>query len=195
MTPVFDALNEFGRWLVSHLGPVSIELALLTAIVIAALAALRPQSPAVRHLFWCLVLLKPLTTILIASPVSLGGILELRPAVPVTPAVAVDVADSGRSGAVDASPLTRQRGIGRQLVSSVDASLKHGPMLDCYGIGALLYLLLAAVLGLRLLVGQAYVSFLCRTADVPRDGALAEILARTARRWAWITGRRSWSRT
>ena len=80
MTPPFDALNELGRWLVAHLWPLSIELALLTAVVVTALAAFRVQSPTVRHLFWCLVLLKPLATILVASPVTLYGFLELQPA-------------------------------------------------------------------------------------------------------------------
>ncbi|MCP4251420.1 MAG: M56 family metallopeptidase [bacterium] len=182
MTPLFDALNGFGRWLMEHLWTVSVELAILTALVIAALAVLRVKSPAVRHLFWCLVLIKPLTTILVASPVSLYGFFESQPAPTVFPAAAMDVTGDVRSVPADMETMTKQGTYGRRQVSIERPSIEQEPTLDRYGIAALVYLLAAAGLGLRLLLGYAYVSFLRHTAHVQRDGPLAELLARTADR-------------
>ena len=71
MIHLTELLNSLGRWLVANLWQMSIELAILAAVVAAAIYLLRIKSPAWRHLFWSLVLAKPLVTLLIASPVSL----------------------------------------------------------------------------------------------------------------------------
>ena len=76
MTPPYDVLNEFGRRLVERFGPLSVELAVLSVVVIVVLALLRPKSPAVRHLFWCLVLIKPLATNNFSTGVAKGYIAE-----------------------------------------------------------------------------------------------------------------------
>ena len=80
MNNMIVLLNEFGRWLVMHLGRMSMELALLTGIVLALVYLLRVKSPALRYMFWGLLLAKPVITLLIASPLSFYG--PLSPVVP-----------------------------------------------------------------------------------------------------------------
>ncbi|MCP4590850.1 MAG: M56 family metallopeptidase [bacterium] len=177
-----DTLNNSGRWLTEHLWSVSVELAILTALVVAALAVLRIKSPAVRHLFWCLVLIKPLTTILAASPVSFYGFLQLQPTPNVSLTVADDVAGDMRPFPAGKESMTERRAHVRRQVSIGPPPIGQEPTLDRYGIVAMGYLLAAAGLGLRLVLGCAYVSFLRHTARVQCDGALTELLARTANR-------------
>ncbi len=68
-------LNESGRWLVAQLGRMSMELAILAGVVLIALYVLRVKSPSLRHLFWGLLLAKPVLTFLVASPLSLYAFL------------------------------------------------------------------------------------------------------------------------
>ncbi len=182
MTPPFDTFNDFGRWLMEHLWPVSVELAILTALVVAMLAVLRLKSPAMRHLFWCLVPIKPLATILVASPVSLYGFLKRQPAPIASRTVTVDVTGDVRPFPADMEPATRRRAYGWRQIPNERSSVEQEPILDRYGIAALGYLLVASGLGLRLVLGYAYVSFLRHTARVQRDGPLPELLTRAADR-------------
>ena len=62
------ALNQLGIELVGLLGQSSVELALLTALVLMANRLLPLQSPALRHFIWVLVLLKPVVALAISSP-------------------------------------------------------------------------------------------------------------------------------
>jgi beta-lactamase regulating signal transducer with metallopeptidase domain len=182
MTPACEVLNDLGRWLMKHLGPLSVELAILTILVVAALAVLRLQSPAMRHLFWCLVLVKPLTTILVASPLSLYGFLHPDPAPAVSRVAAADGTGRARPSPANSDPGTRLQAHGASRRSMRGPAVGHEPTLDRWGIAALGYLLVAAGLGLRLVGGYAYVSFLRRTARVQRDGPLVQRLTRAARR-------------
>ena len=191
MTTSVDALNEFGRWLVGHLWPISVELAILAGVVVAALAALRPASPAVRHLFWCLVLVKPMVTILVASPVSLYGVFQIRPEPVVLPALAVDAVEgetTGRLPLADRQLVAQRRAHDRKPIVAECPPVELTATLDRYGIAAVVYLLAVVGFGFRVLLGCAYVSFLRRTAQLQRDGPLVELLARTARRLG-VTGR------
>ena len=61
-------LNQLGIELVGLLGQSSVELALLTALVLMANRLLPLQSPALRHFIWALVLLKPVVALAISSP-------------------------------------------------------------------------------------------------------------------------------
>ena len=61
-------LNQLGIELVGLLGQSSVELALLTALVLMANRLLPLQSPALRHFIWLLVLLKPVVALAISSP-------------------------------------------------------------------------------------------------------------------------------
>ena len=61
-------LNQLGIELVGLLGQSSVDLALLTALVLMANRLLPLQSPALRHFIWVLVLLKPVVALAISSP-------------------------------------------------------------------------------------------------------------------------------
>ena len=54
------ALNELGSQLFGWFGQLSIELAALAVLVLVACHLLPIKSPALRHLLWAIVLLKPL---------------------------------------------------------------------------------------------------------------------------------------
>ena len=59
-------LNGMGHPLLAWLGPLSIELAALALLVLAAGRLIR--SPALRHLLWLAVLVKPLIAVAVSSP-------------------------------------------------------------------------------------------------------------------------------
>ena len=65
------ALNELGSQLFGWFGQLSIELAALAALVLVASYLLPIKSPALRHLLWAVVLLKPLVAIAVSSPYTL----------------------------------------------------------------------------------------------------------------------------
>ena len=64
-----SALNGLGHQLFGWLGPLSIELAALALLVLAAGRLIR--SPALRHLLWLAVLVKPLIAVAVSSPYTL----------------------------------------------------------------------------------------------------------------------------
>ncbi len=182
MNVVTESLNEFGRWLAALLWPMSVELAILTLLVIAVLALLRPSSPAVRHAFWCLVLIKPLTTILVASPASFFDVLKPEP-----PQAVMSVPLADREAVERPAPRAAWAATARRAYEwrpSPNAPLRNEPdaALDRYGLMSLCYLIVAASLALRLVAGLAYVSVLCHRARSLRHGPLADLLAQTARK-------------
>ena len=65
------ALNGLGSQLFGWFGQLSIELAVLAVLVLVASRLLPIKSPALRHLLWAVVLLKPLVAIAVSSPYSL----------------------------------------------------------------------------------------------------------------------------
>ena len=65
------ALNGLGNQLFGWFGQLSIELAALAVLVLMASRLLPIKSPALRHLLWAVVLLKPLVAVAISSPYSL----------------------------------------------------------------------------------------------------------------------------
>ena len=65
------ALNELGSQLFGWFGQLSIELAALAILVLIASRLLPIKSPALRHLLWAIVLLKPLIAVAISSPYTL----------------------------------------------------------------------------------------------------------------------------
>ena len=56
--------------MIPHLAQMSIELLVLTGVVCGVIALFRINKPAIRHLFLILILLKPMVTVLIASPIT-----------------------------------------------------------------------------------------------------------------------------
>lgn len=184
MTLLVNVLNDFGRRMIEFLWPLSVELALFAVLVVAALAILRPKSPSMRHLFWCLVLVKPLTTLLVATPVSMYGFLKLEPAprVVVTPTPTAVATGHDGFGLPGTEFVTRRRANGWRLVAAAGTPVESVPTLGGYGLAGMAYLLVVAGLGLRLALGYAYVSSLRHAARIPRDGPLAGLLADTMHR-------------
>ncbi len=169
-------LNESGRWLVAQLGRMSVELAILAGVVLVALYVLRVKSPALRHLFWGLLLAKPVLTFLVASPLSLYAFLwpptpevfftpmpvtqTIQAPLPLRVVPTPDAAPPAAAPRPDTPPFWRQ--------------------IDRYGLATLAWTLVASLLGLRLLLGCAYVALLRTTARTRREGILAELLAEAA---------------
>jgi len=176
------SLNDLGRWLAERLWPLSVELAVLAAIVAGVTVALRLRSPATRHLFWWMVLAKPVATFLIASPLSLYA--WLRPAMP-APAPAVRSAAMEPWSSMPAWPARNgarpARAEGAPPAAQPSDWAMAWRMLDAYGLAAAGWLVVAGTLSARLLAGFVYVGFLRRTARSPAGGPLTEALA-SARR-------------
>ena len=185
MTATVAVLNELGQWLFAHLGRMSIELAILTAIVFVALRLLRVKSPALRHLFWGLLLAKPVATFLIASPLSLYAVLW-PPAPPAPPAINVPVSMPSQimeEPQYD-SPADSAPNPSAPAVASPPPTPSPPPFwrqIDRYGLISLAWIALAGALGLRLLIGCAYVALLRHTAIPQREGLLGETLTEAAR--------------
>jgi len=167
-----ELANVFGRWLFQHFWQMSTELAILAAVVYAAISVLRIRSSALRHLFWCLLLIKPLATFAVASPVSLYWFLRpVERAVPayqpaayrhaVAPPTQPTVAPAP---AAPTQPLSTPRPIAAYRAS-----------LDRYGLLAASWVAGCGAFFLRLVVGFAYVSFLRRT-SVPVSGGLESLV-------------------
>ena len=173
MNNMIVLLNEFGRWLVMHLGRMSMELALLTGIVLALVYLLRVKSPALRYMFWGLLLAKPVITLLIASPLSFYG--PLSPVVPEvfsTPQPFSIVMEKEMEAVV-----TQPETIPSESVPTPQAAMpSFWQQVDGYGWTGIVWATLATLMGLRLLLGYAYVNFLKSTAQVQREGMLADIL-------------------
>lgn len=180
-------MNEFGRWLVVHLWQLSIELAILAAVVLVAIHMLRVRSGRLRHMFWCLVLAKPVATFLVASPLSLYWFL--RPEPPASPTPEPRAVEYRLAATAYRRPRMpeRPRSAPRVEVATV-AAPPWWKMMDAHGFVAVVWSAVALLLGLRLVVGFAFASFLRRSAVVQRDGPLAELAKRTAQ--ALGTGRR-----
>ena len=95
MLNAVSLLNRFGHWLAANLGQMSVELTILAIIVLVTIYLLRVKSPRLRHLFWCLVLAKPVTTLLIASPLSFYQFLMPAAVVAPPPVVIMETAPMG----------------------------------------------------------------------------------------------------
>ncbi|MFH0965049.1 MAG: M56 family metallopeptidase [Planctomycetota bacterium] len=170
MIPFAQTMNAFGQWLVGHLWRMSIELTILAAIVLAAIVILRIRSPRLRHLFLMLLLAKPVVTFLVASPLSLYGFLHpnLTPLPPGAPVVVVERAP----GDVERPPLWWHTRPPAAIPRTETAAPSAWRSLDRYGLAAIVWMMVAGALGLRLIVGWAYVTFLRRTSHVQRAGPL-----------------------
>ncbi|MCC6580823.1 MAG: M56 family metallopeptidase [Phycisphaeraceae bacterium] len=174
---MIQQLNDLGRIFTSPLERVSIELAILAVIVMTTILLLRIKRPAMRHAFWLLVLLKPLATLLVASPLTLYSLMYPAPpaAVQAIPATSRTMAtprmiEMPRQGVV----MPQRRDV------AVTAATPAWRKLNRHGLCATLWLLIAAVLGCRLIAGAWYVARLCRSVDRQRSGPLKELLQRTA---------------
>ena len=160
------ALNGLGPQLFGWFGQLSIELAVLALMVLAASRLLPIKSPALRHLLWVVVLLKPIAAVVVSSPYTL-----FRPFTPLVP-----LAESGREAlaTLPFEPLTAHAA-----AFPVIATSSVG--LTAAGWGAILWIAGAALLIGRILIGHGILWRLRRQAQVQHGGPLFDAL-RQARR-------------
>jgi len=161
MTLWTEVLNDFGRWLYTHLWPLSIELAILALAVPVILYLLRLKSPGLRYLFWGLVLIKPLVSFFVASPVSLYPVVP--PPQEIDRVAAVREYDASADGweAAVAAP-----------EANATVAVDRGIDLDRYGMIGLAWLVVVGLWGLRFVTGCSLVLFLRKTATPQLEGSL-----------------------
>ena len=157
------ALNELGSQLFGWFGQLSIELAALAVLVLVACRLLPIKSPALRHLLWAIVLLKPLVAVAISSPYTL-----FTPFVPL-----VEPSPDTLTFSPVEHPTVQ--------VAAPPAIAASSVPLTTAGWGAILWIAGAVLLIGRILVGYGIVWCLRSQAQVQRDGPLFDAL-RQARR-------------
>ncbi len=152
------ALNELGSQLFGWFGQLSIELAALAVLVLVASYLLPIKSPALRHLLWAVVLLKPLVAIAVSSPYTL--FTPFVPLVEPSPDTLTFSPVEHPTVQVAAPPVIA--------ASSVP--------LTTAGWGAILWIAGAVLLIGRILVGYGIVWCLRQQAQVQHDGPLCDAL-------------------
>ena len=154
------ALNELGNQLFGWFSQLSIELAALAVLVLVTSRLLSIKSPALRHLLWAIVLLKPLVSIAVSSPYTLftpfASLLEPSQDTLTFSPVEVQAAASPTI-ATNSVPLTTA------------------------GWGAILWIVGAALLIGRILIGYGIVWCLRQQAQVQHDGPLCDALQQARR--------------
>ena len=152
------ALNGLGNQLFGWFGQLSIELAALAVLVLVACRLLPIKSPALRHLLWAVVLLKPLVAVAISSPYTLFT--------PLVPSV------DPNWNTLAFSPVEHPT---MQVAASPAIATSSVPLTTA-GWGAILWIAGAALLIGRILIGYGIVWFLRQQAQVQRDGPLCDAL-------------------
>ncbi|MDE2811358.1 MAG: biopolymer transporter ExbD [Gemmatimonadota bacterium] len=160
------ALNELGSQLFGWFGQLSIEFAALAVLVLGASRLLPIKSPALRHLLWAIVLLKPLVAVAINSPYTLFT--------PFMPSVDSDW------NAPAFSPVEHPT---VQVAASPTIATSSVPLTTA-GWGAILWLVGAALLIGRILIGYGIVWRLRQQAQVQHDGPLCDALRQARLRFS-----------
>ena len=155
------ALNGLGSQLFGWFGQLSIELAVLALVVLAAGRLLPIKSPGLRHLLWVVVLLKPLVAVAVSSPFTL-----FTPFAPLVP-----LAESGRD-ALAFLPVEHPTVHAAASPIVATSSVRLTPA----GWGAILWMAGAALLIGRILIGHGILWRLRQQAQVQRDGPLFDAL-------------------
>ena len=152
------ALNQLGSGLFGFFGQLSMELAALAVLVFLIGRVLPIKSPALRHFLWLVVLLKPLVAVAISSPWTVF-----------TPLV-----EPGWS-ALDHALLRVEN---LEATVAVPAATIGGntAQLTLAGWVAALWIVSAALILGRILVGYSIVWRLRRQAQVQRKGPLFDAL-------------------
>ena len=148
------ALNGLGSQLFGWFGQLSIELAALAVLVLVASRLLPIKSPALRHLLWIAVLLKPLVAVAVSSPYTLFT--------PLVPSVEPLAFSSVKHPTVHAAASPTIATSSVQLTTA--------------GWGAILWMVGAALLIGRILIGCGIVWCLRQQAQVQHDGPLCDAL-------------------
>ena len=156
------ALNELGSQLFGWFGQLSIELAALAVLVLIASYLLPIKSPALRHLLWAIVLLKPLVAIAISSPYTL-----FTPFVPL-----VEPSQNTLAFSPVEHPTLQ--------VATSPTSVQ----LTTTGWGAILWMVGTVLLIGRILIGYGIVWRLRQQAQVQHDGPLCDALRQARLRFS-----------
>lgn len=164
-------LNNMGISLVAVMPTLSVEWALWSALVLWLVYVFIHHSPFLRHLAWVMVLVKPITTLLVESPISLYAPLSAilnglvmfffntpKPAFVSVPAPLPTAPISATNTALAATTTSS---------------------LDFYGYLALAWFAGAAFLSLRLVLGYAYVRYLRHGSTPILSGHLHHLLQQT----------------
>ena len=162
------ALNQLGAQLWSWFAQLSIELAVLTVLVLLIGRLLPIKSPALRHLLWAVVLLKPIAAIAISSPWTVFT--------PLVPLVEPGWASLGK-----AISSLRLESLQAPVAAASLLNAPGGVRLAPAGWLAGLWLAGIVLLGGRMLLGYGAVWHLRRRAQVHRDGPLVDALRRARR--------------
>ena len=157
------ALNELGSQLFGWFSQLSIELAALAVLVLVACHLLPIKSPALRHLLWAVVLLKPLVAIAVSSPYTLF-----------TPFVSLL---EPSQDTLAFSPVEYPT---MQVAASPTIAPSSVPLTTA-GWGAILWIVGAALLIGRILIGYGIVWCLRQQAQVQHDGPLCDALQQARR--------------
>ena len=155
------ALNGLGSDLFGWFGQLSVELAVLALVVLAAGRLLPIKSPGLRHLLWVVVLLKPIVAVAVSSPFTL-----FTPFTPLVPLV-----ESGRDALAF---LAVEHPTVHTAAPPIVAPSSVG--LTAAGWGAILWMAGAALLIGRILIGHGILWRLRQQAQVQRDGPLFDAL-------------------
>ena len=156
-------LNELGSQLFGWFGQLSIELAVLAVLVLVTCHLLPIKSPTLRHLLWAVVLLKPLVAIAVSSPYTLFTPL-------------VSLLELSRD-ALAFSPVEHPT---MYAAASLTLATSSVPLTTA-GWGAVLWLVGAALLIGRILIGYGIVWCLRQQAQVQHDGPLFDALQQARR--------------
>ncbi|MHC4985906.1 MAG: M56 family metallopeptidase, partial [Planctomycetota bacterium] len=198
MIQFVENLNGLGKWLFETFGRISIEVAILAAIVAVAIALLRIKRPAIRYAFWSLVLIKPAFALLVASPASIYWYLRPEvqpeptpePVAIVMPAAPPVVAPPVRpmappTGRPVRPPVTGPMEVRQPVAAPTAPTPPPEPTawgaFDTYGIGCAIWLAGVFILFVRLIVGLAYVGSLRQSSREQKVGLLAEAVADLSR--------------
>jgi beta-lactamase regulating signal transducer with metallopeptidase domain/polyhydroxyalkanoate synthesis regulator phasin len=155
------SLNQLGSSLIGLLGQLSIELAALAIVVVLACRLLRIESPAVRHLLWVAVLLKPVIAMTVSSPWTVFS--------PVTSSLGLVLPALGHTAAaLTVDPI--------ETTAALPSIVNSGPSLTFGGWVAALWMLGSTLLLCRILIGYGVIHRLRRQARIQRDGRLHDAL-------------------
>jgi beta-lactamase regulating signal transducer with metallopeptidase domain/HEAT repeat protein len=203
MIVTITTLNELGRQLAGLFWQMSLEIAILAAIVLGVISLFRIKSPAMRYAFWCLVLIKPVASLVVASPVSFYRALPPAVTLPASPssleaeppAIAppaqglrpgpIGEDDPGRiapasdihaEGAMDEGETT-----GAAVAAGSSPPAEATTPLSIYGIAAIAWLAGVAVLSLRIIAGGVYLAIIRRRASRQYRGPIAAAAEDAAR--------------
>ena len=154
-----SALNELGSQLFGWFGQLSIELAALAVLVLVATRLLPIKSPALRHLLWAVVLIKPLVAVAISSPYTLF-----------TPLVSL----MEPTASLHVEHPTVQVAVSPTIATS-------SVQLTTVGWGAILWIVGAMLLIGRIQIGYGIVWCLRQQAQVQHDGPLFDALQQARR--------------